>query len=436
MKKTAISVLCLLITCAVWGANPLPAQQEVRMTIKEGMPVIPVAIPAFIATDSSSEAKQAAADLRDVLKADLTYSRVFVPLQENYYSYLRRPLNPDQIFFKDWDELQAHLLVVGLVNKGEDGKLQFDGKLYDVKSERHIYGKSYQFEPGLMRLVAHRFADELMKVYGEPAVFTTKIVFCSNRDGNWELYMMDYDGYNETRLTFNTIEDYMPAWSADGRSIAYTAYERGNAGLYLLFPFEGKRELVFGQGTSFAASFSPDGRWLAFCSTENEANSEIYVANADGRNPRRITFNNAIDTAPTWSPTSREIAFTSDRLGSPQILIMDREGSNVRRVSFGGSTHHDAPAWAPTGDRIVYVSRVEAVFDMYILDLRSNEISKLTEGYARNEFPCWSPDGRHVVYQSNRAGSTNQIFSVDYDGRNIRQLTSKGENKLPDWSRK
>jgi TolB protein len=435
MKKATIKNLWVLVLGTILGTLPLNAQREVVMTIREGMPVIPVAVPAFIATDSSAEAKQAASDLREVLKADLSYSRVFVPLQENYYGYLRRPLDPDQIFFKDWDELQAHLLVVGLVKQGEEGKLQFDGKLYDVKSERHIYGKSYQFEPGLMRLVAHRFADEMMKVYGEPAIFTTKIVFCSNRDGNWELYMMDYDGYNETRLTFNKIEDYMPAWSADGRGIAYTAYEKGSARLYLLYPFDGKRELVFGQGTSFAPSFSPDGRWLAFCSTESEANSEIYVANANGRSPRRITFNNAIDTAPTWAPTSREIAFTSDRLGSPQIFIMDREGSNVRRVSFGGSTHHDGPAWAPTGDRIVYVSRVEAVFDMYILDLRSNEISKLTEGYARNEFPCWSPDGRHVIYQSNRAGSTNQIFSVDYDGRNIRQLTSKGENKLPDWSR-
>jgi TolB protein len=436
MKKTSITALCFLTIGVIWGPLPLPAQREVALIIREGMPVIPVAIPAFIAADSSGEAKQAASDLRAVLKADLTYSRVFVPLQENYYGYLRRPLNPDQIFFKDWDELQARLLVVGLVTQGEEGKLQFDGKLYDVKSERHIYGKSYQFEPGLIRLVAHRFADELMRVYGEPPIFTTKIVFCSNRDGNWELYMMDYDGYNETRLTFNKIEDYMPAWSADGRSIAYTAYERGSAKLYLLFPFDGKRDLVFDKGTSFAPSFSPDGRWLAFCSTENDANSEIYVASSNGRSPRRITFNNAIDTAPTWAPTSREIAFTSDRLGSPQILIMDREGSNVRRVSFGGSTHHDGPAWAPTGDRIVYVSRVEAVFDMYILDLRSNEISKLTEGYARNEFPCWSPDGRHVIYQSNRAGSINQIFSVDYDGRNIRQLTSKGENKLPDWSRK
>ncbi len=433
MKKTTLGILLIL---TVYGSGLLHGQQEVVMRIREGVPVIPVAIPAFIAADSSEQAQAAARTLRDIVKADLEYSRVFKPIQETHYRYLRRPLNPDQIFFKDWDELQANLLIVGQVKRGEqEGTLQFEGKIYDVKSERFIAGKSYTAESGLVRLVAHKFADELMMVYGEPPVFTTKIVFCSDRDGNWELYMMDYDGHNQTRLTFNTKEDYMPAWSADGRRIAYTAYEGTSAKLYILHPFEGRRDLVFDQGTSFSPSFSPDGKWLAFCSQEDPSNTDIYVASSDGRNPRRITFSKAADTAPTWSPTNREIAFTSDRLGTPQIFIMDREGSNVRRVSFGGR-YHDGPAWAPTGDRLVYVGRVEAVFDMYVLDLRSNEIMKLTEGYARNEFPCWSPDGRHLLFQSNRFGSTNQIFSIDYDGKNTRQLTSQGQNKLPDWARK
>ena len=81
------------------------------------------------------------------------------------------------------------------------------------------------------------------------------------------------------------------------------------------------------------------------------------------------------------------------------------------------------------------MSRVEAVFDLYVLDLRSNQIIKLTEGYSRNESPCWSPDGRHLIFSSNRNTNTVQIYSIDYDGRNLRRLTSKGENKLSDWAR-
>ena len=92
-----------------------------------------------------------------------------------------------------------------------------------------------------------------------------------------------------------------------------------------------------------------------------------------------------------------------------------------------------SPAWSPTGDRIAYVSRVENLFDLYILNLRTNQISKLTESNARNESPTWSPDGRHIVFTSNMSGSL-QVYSIDYDGANLRRLTDRGENKLANWT--
>lgn len=431
LTATVLTAIMILLACAA----PLSAQQEVVMTIKEGMPVIPVAVPEFIARGDSEDVRSAARTLREVISADLKYSRVFNPLPNSYYEYIQGidPAQPDKINFKDWESIQAKLLLVGDVSKDDQGIL-FEAKIYDVKAARFIKGKRYQTDPGLLRLAAHKMSNEFMLLYGEAPIFTSKIVFVSNRDGNDELYMMDYDGYNQTRLTFNQEKDYMPAWSADTQTIAYTHYADQRAGLYLLNPFEGERKLVYDKGTSFGANFSPDGSKMVFCSTEDESNSEIYVSNADGSNIRRLTYNRAIDTAPSWSPTGREIAFTSDRLGSPQIYVMDAEGTNVRRVSFGGN-YHDAPAWSPTGDRIAYVSRVRAIFDLYILNLRSNQIIKLTEGFSRNESPAWSPDGRHLVFSSSRTG-TIQLYSIDYDGANLKRLTSTGENKLPDWSRK
>jgi TolB protein len=113
---------------------------------------------------------------------------------------------------------------------------------------------------------------------------------------------------------------------------------------------------------------------------------------------------------------------------------MDAEGSNVSRVSFGGSTYLDSPAWSPAGDKIVFVARVESLFDLYLLNRRTNQIAKLTESNARNESPSWSPDGRHIVFTSNMKDGL-QVFSIDADGQNLRQLTTKGANKLPDWSK-
>lgn len=423
-----VTLTALALTMAVL---PAAAQQEVVLTIREGTPMISLALPDFLVRSVSPEAKAAADEIRTVLEEDLRYSRVFQILPRAHYGYIR-PLSPDKVFFKDWDSIQAKLLLAGEI--AEEGKaLVFEAKLYDVKSERFILGKRYQPDKNARRLAAHRMADEIMKLYGEKPVFTSKIAFVSNRDGNDEIYMMDYDGAGQTRITFNRIKDYMPGWAPDQRRLVYTTYKRSNPDLVILSLYEGKSTTVAARGTNFSGAFSPDGKKLAFCSTM-DGNAEIYTAEADGTKVKRLTFNSAIDTAPSWSPTGREIAFTSDRLGTgtPQIYIMDAEGSNVRKVSFGGN-YHDAPAWSPDGERIAFVSRVDNVFDIYILNLRTQQIVKLTESNARNENPTWSPDGRHLAFASNLKGSI-QIYTVDYDGANLRRLTSSGENKLANWT--
>jgi len=429
MTKTK-TLLGLLVFLAASGAF---AQQEVVLKISEGMPMIPLALPEFVIRSTSPLVQSAAQEIRQVLSDDVKYSRIFQLLPKEYYGYIR-PLNPDKIFFKDWDSIQARLLVVGEVRE-DGGRVVFDGKIYDVKSERFIVGKRYQAEKNGLRLVAHKMADELLRLHGEKPIFTTKVAFVSNRDGNDEIYMMDYDGANQTRVTFNKIKDYMPAWSPDQRTIAFTSYRGGTAGLYLRNIYEGKETPVSTKGTNFSAAFSPDGKKLAFCSTmTEEGNAEIYILDLESMKTKRLTFNSATETAPSWSPTGREIAFTTDRLGSgsPQIYIMDAEGSNVRKASFGGN-YHDSPAWAPTSDRIAFVSRVDNTFDIYILNLRTNQITKLTENNVRNESPSWSPDGRHIVFASNLSGSI-QIYSIDYDGANLKRLTDRGENKLSSWT--
>jgi TolB protein len=424
MLVLSISILGLVIL--------LTPQDRVTLTIGEGIPAYPLAIPEFVTHESTDAITGAAAELRQIIFANLRYSRMFQPIPESYYSYIRA-FDPANIKFKDWASIQSQILFVGEVSPGEDTGIVFEGKLYDVKAGERITAKRYTGERSLLRLMAHRMSDEVLTMFGETPFFQTKISFISNRDGNDELYMMDYDGSNQTRLTFNELLDYMPAWTADSRKIAYTSYRGDKATLWLYSIYEGTRTMVFDQGTTYAPSFSPDGRKMAFCSTEDEGNSEIYVANSDGSNVRRLTFNKAIDTAPTWSPNSRQIAFTSDRGGTPQIYIMDAEGSNIERVSFGGN-YHDGPSWSPKANMIAYVSRVNQVFDIYVLNRDTNRIIKLTESNYRNESPTWSPDGRHIVFASNRSG-TIQLWTIDYDGTNLRRLTSTGENKLPDWSR-
>lgn len=431
MKKSILILAPIVLVLA--AARPAATQQDVTLLIKDGMPAIPFALPPFL----GSTATQAMADeIHDVLEADLKYSRIFQLLPKSYYAYIDAQ-KLKTIKYPDWESIGASVLFTGEVTLSGSGDIVFERNFYDVKSQRTIIpGKRYQAKKTDLRFLAHKTADEILKAYNEKALFTSKIAFVSNRDGNDELYMMDYDGANQTRLTFNTVTDISPAWSPDGAHIAYTSYLQLTAGLYILDVYEGKRTAVSLRGGSFSPAWSPDGKKLAFSSTA-EGNAEIYVADIEF-NPtrvgkiRRMTFNPGIDTAPTWSPNGREIAFTSDRGGTPQIYLMDVDGSNVRRISMGADWN-DSPAWSPAGDRIVYVARVDNLFDLYVYNIRTTSFQKLTETNARNESPAWSPDGRHIVFTSNMKGGV-QLWAIDSDGANLRQLTNMGNNKWPDWS--
>jgi TolB protein len=428
--KIVLPAFLILLSAA---APPAGAQKEVALLIRDGMPAIAFALPAFAA---SGPAAAMAAEIHDVLEADLKYSRIFQILPKSYYAYIRT-LDPRSVVYKDWESIGAAVLFTGEVSMGTGGDIVFERNFYDVKSQKTIIpGKRYQAKKTDLRYLAHKTADEILRAYSEKPLFTSKIAFVSNRDGNDELYMMDYDGANQTRLTFNQVTDISPSWSPDGAHIAYTSYQQQTAGLYILDVYEGKRSAVSLRGGSFSPAWSPDGKKLAFMST-GDGNSEIYVADVEFEPTRvgkirRLTFNPGIDTAPTWSPNGREIAFTSDRGGTPQIFIMDVDGSNVRRISMGANWN-DSPSWSPTGDRIVYVARVDNLFDLYVYNIRSASFQKLTETSARNESPTWSPDGRHIIFTSNLKGGT-QLWTVDVDGANLRQLTSAGTNKWGDWS--
>jgi TolB protein len=155
--------------------------------------------------------------------------------------------------------------------------------------------------------------------------------------------------------------------------------------------------------------------------------------NRDGSNVTRLTNNPAIDTTPTWSPNGTQIAFTSDRNGSPQIFIIDADGLNLRKIT--SESWCDRPTWSPAPfNEIAYASRTGPGYDIRILDLAAGERRQLTYGEGSNESPAYAPNGRHLVFMSTRAGK-KQIFVIGRDGQDVRQITTVGNNYTPDWSK-
>ena len=320
--------------------------------------------------------------------------------------------------------------------KVEDGRLVLEGRLIDLASRQIIVGKRYRGSFDLARRIAHTFADEIVLfLTSRRGIALTSIAFVSDRDGSKEIYLMDYDGYDQRRVTAHKSISMSPSWGGHGDVLAYVSFFAGHGpALYLADIASGRKMPLVTEGSlNVSPSVSPDGRRVAFARAVG-ANVEIFVCDRDGSNVRRLTTSGGIDTNPAWSPSGQEIAFTSSRAGSPQIYVMDVEGSNLRRVSFQGA-YNDGAAWSPDGTRLAYSSRSEHNrFDIAVLDLVTLASVRLTSGNGSNESPSFSPDGRRIAFSSTRAGGT-QIFVMDAQtGGGVEQLTSQGRNSSPDWS--
>src|SRR5262249_14324102 len=167
-------------------------------------------------------------------------------------------------------------------------------------------------------------------------------------------------GFGERRLVRDGTYAILPCLSPDGSRLAYISYKTKRTTIEVHSAADGLPYSFnsFPRGTLSSPQFSPDGQMMAFSSSKDSDAMEIWVSTADGNRPRRLTNNSGIiDTSPRWNPkTGKEIAFISDRSGTPQIYIMDSDGSNVHRVlNEGGQA--DAPAWSPDGQFIAYTWR-------------------------------------------------------------------------------
>lgn len=217
----------------------------------------------------------------------------------------------------------------------------------------------------------------------------TKIVFTSLRDGNREIYVMDRGGRNQKRVTVNRITDVQPTWS-------------------------------------------PDGKKIAFVSNRNQGYFQIWVMDADGGNPVRLT-NGVRDVKPDWSPDGKKIAYggilhPKDLDNSPHVIfVMDADGKNERQlIDESGAS----PSWSPDGKRLAFVSsRHGDISQIYVMDADGRHQRRITDDLVDKLTPSWSPDGKRIAYASG-----NGIYVMDSDGKKQRKLTQVMGDRRPTWS--
>lgn len=243
-----------------------------------------------------------------------------------------------------------------------------------------------------------------------------RIVFATDRDdpeaSYEEVYVANVDGSGLTRLTNYEYDDDFPAWSPDGRQIAFVSWRDGNFEIYVMnADASDVTRLTSNPEWDLAPSWSPDGQHIVYESVR-DGDWEIYVMNADGSGQVNISNNAAEDRVPDWSPDGQWIAFCSDRGGDFDIYLMRPDGSGVVNLTQDPARDY-LPAWSPAGQHIAFESnRVDGSnishspehrLDIYVMNADGSGVERLTDYARMDSNPAWSPDGSYIVFSREEA---------------------------------
>ena len=421
LRLFSILFLTLFFASAVYGV-------DVYLSLTAAASRSDVALEAFAPGDTSAESLKYSKIVKEIIENDLVLSRYFNLI-------LGEP--PKDISFADrmvfWDQRGALVVIRGSVSV-QGANLSLDVKMHDTASGDVIWKQAFNFPLASFRAAAHRVSDEIVKRFtGESGIASSKIVFANDGTKSKEIYIADYDGYNVKKLTNDKKINILPKFNPDGTGFIYTSYLYNNPDLYFLDLKNNKRSAVSKfQGLNTAGNFSPDGKQIVLTLSRSIYPS-LYLIDLKGNIVRRLTDGAYIDTSPSFSPNGNEIVFISDRPGFPQLYIMNFEGGNVRRLTTTGFC--DSPAWSPRGDKIVFTMRqARNNFDLYVYDLPTAKITRLTNAQGSNENPVWSPDGRFLAFSSTRSG-IREIYVMAIDGSGVRKLANlSGASYTPSWS--
>jgi dipeptidyl aminopeptidase/acylaminoacyl peptidase len=255
-----------------------------------------------------------------------------------------------------------------------------------------------------------------------------KIAFTSNRhdvNGYVQVYLMDADGSNQTRLTFASGNDGEAAWSPDGTKIAFDTNRSpapGNEQRIWVMDADGSNPIMLTTFNSGRPSWSPDGTKIAFFGVI-VGDAEIFVMDADGSNQTRLTFSAGDDAHPSWSPDGSKIAFFSRRDENAEIYVMDADGSNQTRLTTTIGATEWYPDWSPDGAKIAFMSSRDGDFEIYVMNADGSNQTRLTFNASDDWNPAWSPDGTKILFHSDRDGD-QEIFAMNADGSGQTQLTT------------
>jgi TolB protein len=229
-----------------------------------------------------------------------------------------------------------------------------------------------------------RAADRVVRLTsGKPGFFASRLVFIGERGENHqEIYTSDLF-FGEVKFhTADKSQSVNPRWAPDGSKIIYTGYFRSGFPDIFVIDASTSRRSPFAtyEGTNSGARFSPDGSAVAMVLSE-PGNSELFLSNAIGTKPKRLTRNNSLEASPSWKNDGSELVFTSDTMGKPQLYRVSIDGGKMTRIATQISNYCAEPDWNPLdSNKIVFTAIFREGFQVVLWDFEKNRSDILTRG--------------------------------------------------------
>lgn len=366
--------------------------------------------------------------INDVVTDDLQRTGLFRLIDTTGKS----PHETSEVNYADWQMRGAIALTIGTVSKQPDGRIEARFRLLDAVKKSELIGQAVSGGSGQLRGVAHRIADLIYeKLTGDKGVFSTRIAYVYRQRNLFSLIVADSDGHNEQVVMKNKQPIISPAWSPDGKQLAYVSFEAGHAVVVVQSLYTNKRKIVADfRGSNSAPAWSPDGQQLAVVLTR-DGSSQIYLMNVDGGGVHRISYSGAIDTEPNFSPDGQSLLFTSDRGGNPQIYRMSVAGGTAKRLTFGQGSSF-SPRHNPDGKSFVFTHLTGGKFYIAVQDFLTGQMQTITQGGWEKK-PSFAPNGKIILFASEARGR-GILATVSVDGRVQQHMfTPGGDAREPVW---
>jgi TolB protein len=407
---------------SVCALAPVQARADFRVEITGvGATQIPIGVAAF------RDEAGVGVLLSAVVRADLERSGQFRNLAVEGRFDERSVLD-----LQHWRSRGADAMVTGSVQRLADGRVDVRYKLWDAVKGEQLLGQSKVVLAADLRLAAHRIADEIHQALtGERGVYATRVAYVVRTGKRYTLHVTDADGEGGQVALTSAEPIISPAWSPDGKRLAYVSFEDQKAVVWSQLLATGERRRVANfRGSNSAPAWSPDGQRLVVTLSQDGL-AQLYSVPAIGGTPERLTRSGAIDTEAAFAPDGKSLFFVSDRGGGPQIYRMGLGGGAAERISFTGN-YNISPSISPDGRLMAFISRQGSAYRLMTQDLSSGVVTPLTDTQD-DESPSFAPNGRMLVYAT-RAQGSDVLMTTTLDGKiKTRLLSSGADMREPAW---